>query len=436
MSAIRVDENWNAVGSLDEIVRPGLACLKDPSHIAFGGYNTDLFANGIRIKECMQDLHQWLEADDVIVVWAKSSLTLMAELWSKYLTKEAPRMMAVSRSVRTISARNGIRLFDPYPLLTCYGGKPQHPQHRSSNDVEVLRDLFSRLGLTLSDLETKATVRKGPCPSQRERNQQMIEKTQYNYIYLKDSAVFHRRTCSACLNAKSLESILGSVTYNVAAKSRRPCKLCNPVPLLSDKSVFDQLPSKQERQAAEEAKSYYKEIIKMKMLTGEVVPIRRGNVLGWCHYSMHPGAVSKTIMEKHNCLGKNCPYLERYPDTPFWVNYEAEKKAKEKKKEYLRSEKQRKAQEEQALQALAEDWRSCLEEMNSDMHIVRIAMDSPFAYRVFYVSDNSFADGDRYPEFLVMMRQRYPRCSFHLRHIRDVDGHFVTRSEYHRRVRK
>lgn len=74
--------------------------------------------------------------------------------------------------------------------------------------------------------------------------------------------------------------------------------------------------------------------------------------------------------------------------------------------------------------------------MESDMYIVRVAKDAPSVYRVFYVSDNSFADGNRYPDFLDTLKFLHPHYRINLRHIRDVDGHFVTTDEYMTRVRK
>ena len=74
--------------------------------------------------------------------------------------------------------------------------------------------------------------------------------------------------------------------------------------------------------------------------------------------------------------------------------------------------------------------------MESDLYIVRVQKEHPGFYKLFYVSDNSFADGNRYPEFLETLRHLHPFWRVHLRHIRDVDGHFVTKDEYFSRVRK
>ena len=74
--------------------------------------------------------------------------------------------------------------------------------------------------------------------------------------------------------------------------------------------------------------------------------------------------------------------------------------------------------------------------VGTGMHIVRVAKDSPKQFSVFYVSDNRFADGHCFPSFLAAVRLIHPHYKLSLRHIRDVDGHFVTREEYFARPRK
>ena len=70
------------------------------------------------------------------------------------------------------------------------------------------------------------------------------------------------------------------------------------------------------------------------------------------------------------------------------------------------------------------------------MQIVRVDTERTNRYRVFYVSEYPFADGDRFPKFLETVRFFFPDYRLNLRHIRDVDGHFVTIEEYQQRARK
>ena len=61
------------------------------------------------------------------------------------------------------------------------------------------------------------------------------------------------------------------------------------------------------------------------------------NAVGYCHYKLHKGFLSWKAVKSHDCLGKQCPYLERYTDRPVWIQWrkaQARKKAlKQKRKE-------------------------------------------------------------------------------------------------------
>ena len=68
----------------------------------------------------------------------------------------------------------------------------------------------------------------------RERNQDIISRSQYNYIFTPTSSVFHKRTCKTMLAASN---ILGCVKYETARQGGKvPCKICRPSP--SDYTVF------------------------------------------------------------------------------------------------------------------------------------------------------------------------------------------------------
>ena len=72
----------------------------------------------------------------------------------------------------------------------------------------------------------------------------------------------------------------------------------------------------------------------------------------------------------------------------------------------------------------------------NSMDVIRVERDPNGSYKVFYVSDHPFADGDRFPGFLEKVRLNHPSWRLTLRHIKDVDGHFVTREEFRTRAHK
>ncbi|MBR5800332.1 MAG: hypothetical protein IKY23_09755 [Lachnospiraceae bacterium] len=54
--------------------------------------------------------------------------------------------------------------------------------------------------------------------------------------------------------------------------------------------------------------------------------------VGYCHLQTHPGHISKSLLDQHQCLGKQCPFLERYASHCYWWQREiAKQKRKDRK---------------------------------------------------------------------------------------------------------
>ena len=265
--------------------------------------------------------------------------------------------------------------------------------------------------------------------ARREAIQDVIDRTEYNYLFLNGSNVFHRRGCKACLNAKSAGDILGTIDYATAARQHRPCKLCKPTPYMESNGREGDTADKPKLSLAEQRN----EVIKVRLLTDDVIPIKRKNIVGWCSYKLHKGAINKALLEEHQCLEKNCGFLIKNDLSTYWAAQEQAAAEKKRRKEQIKQEKAKAEALQQKMQNLAADWQIKLDEIGSDMYIVRVERETRTRYRVFYVSDNAFADGNRFPEFVDMVRREHPGKSVNMRHIRDVDGHFVTRDEYFRR---
>lgn len=378
ISAIRVDEEWTEISRIDLFVNPGAECLQDGNHIAFGGYDISRFENGLTEMQSIMRLNHWLKSDDYILVWAKSNNTFLRSLWKRNLGMRIANLYDSAIKIRELVNYTDQDNMSSYAVLSHLGGEVVYPEHRASNDVEVFRRILAILRpsieLFMNKVEEPQKAAPPLQPSERRKlNLEMVEKTEFNYIYLKGSSVFHRRSCKAWQNAKRTSVILGSVYYNTAAKDHEPCKLCKPVPSLLD--------------AAQEEKwlaSLYvdpDEVISTEMITGEVIQIKRRNVVGWCHNSIHKGALNKSLLQEHDCLGKNCHFLARNCQSSFWKDLELKQKAKEKRKSNARWEKAKKYIEEDELRSLNDEWQSWLDDMESDMFIVRLEKTPPGSSR-------------------------------------------------------
>ena len=56
---------------------------------------------------------------------------------------------------------------------------------------------------------------------------------------------------------------------------------------------------------------------------------KQAKAVAYCHSGEHQGYLSEKMLKAHGCLGKNCPYLEKYENTQFFKD-RAKKKADKK----------------------------------------------------------------------------------------------------------
>ncbi len=59
-----------------------------------------------------------------------------------------------------------------------------------------------------------------------------------------------------------------------------------------------------------------------------------------CHYQKHYGYLSAKMMKQHNCLGKNCPYLEKMEEHTYWEQRAARQELRRERKDRLAVEPQ------------------------------------------------------------------------------------------------
>lgn len=424
--AARVDERWNAVRSFDALVRPREPHRAPWEHMAFSGYAPEEFCAAEPERDCVERFFRWLQPDDVICCWQfETKNTLEALFRRSFSGAFSVTVLCMNKKVRAITERRGIRCFPLYRIAEAAGLTVPAPEHRSSCDVSVMLALFQTLEFPQEPPQTQSA--KSPL-SRQERNERIIANAGYTYLFSPASGVFHLRTCKQLLRVKDLR---GTVYYASAAKTRRPCKLCHPdmqVPL--DRPVKP----RPEKAAAEAPAS--DEPVSTRLLGNQYALLPPSRIVGCCHNALHPGKLTKQLLKQHDCLRKDCRFFEKYEDAAYWIEYRRQEECKFAKKLARQQKKEQAAAAQAAHQALAAQLQSFAGEAGYAMQIVRVDEEGKNRYRVFYVSENPFADGDRFPELLDAARARFPAYRLRLRHIRDIDGNFVTIEEYRQRVRK
>lgn len=368
----------------------------------------------------------WLEtAEEPLCAWDETQRDLLKTAWKQSFRETVPNLLlSVEKKVRSrlgelVSEAN--TLYD-IAQIECLI-KQDYP-HNLQNELKVMHRLCAKLGVSQKKLRKELTPPLDDYPLP-ERNRIILSKCQYNYVYVQGSSVFHTKTCPCMLNAKKIE---GSVFYDPAAYGRRPCLRCKPVPTIIAPEMKEKLPDTVKCPAKAN-----QDHVRMKLIDGHVETLAKRTLVGFCHNTLHRGGLTRKLMEEHGCLEKRCPFLQKYLDNSYWQEQKKQQKKRAAAKVKKRAAREERQAAEEQLSLAKEKLKALVGE--EPLEIVNVERLEPYTYTVFYVSDNPFADGNRFPEFLTSAKETFPGFRIMLRHIRDIDGRFVTRDEF-RRVRR
>ena len=168
------------------------------------------------------------------------------------------------------------------------------------------------------------------------------------------------------------------------------------------------------------------------LVSGQWV-LKDNNVIGYCSYKLHKGCVTKKLLKDHQCLEKNCPFLQKYKDVPYWKERE---KAIQSKNQRKQKKKDIKKHEEECREFLLSSANGLLDKMQLDIEIIEIKfIASEKKVVIFYISDSPFDDSVYFREFVrryavvISTRTEYICSKVEARHIKDTDGRYVTFSD-------
>lgn len=428
-AAVRVSGDWKTVAVFERLVCPENRGDIDWGNMAYSGYAPEEFLRGVSERTCISDFIRFLDDRDTILCWQKDTRHLLMRKVVQFLGKPLPvKCKCVNQDVYTIAKSKGIALYGLYEVAEKNGITTPEPKHRSTNDVAVMQKLLSAFGYDKKDDRKAMPDAPKKRADRRERNADILSRAEYNYIYTPNAKVFHRPNCHLMHNAIDIN---GSVYYKTAIKGRVPCRVCRPEP--NERPQKAKVKGEQEK--AVSTQPIEKKLISARLLGNQWVEITNVKIVGCCHNLIHPGKLTRKLMEEHDCLGKNCKFFEKYRESTYWAAEENRKRQKEQRKQIQQAQKEAARKLEDELAELKDLFQSYADDAGYAMYIVRLEKERTNRYKVFYVSENSFADGNRFPDFLSTIKFFFPRASINLRHIRDVDGHFVTITEYLSRKR-
>lgn len=276
IAMVRVDENWKAEESIYRRIRPLDPSFHQWEHVAFTGGTREDFLSAPNRGTAFSEIFNWLWPDDIICWWFEESKAWLQKLAPFITNKQIALADLISNylgdDVRGNPYRVGKKLFLDRPA----------EKHDSRNDIEMMRRVLEHIHFPQpipkeipprapndqigaqamayhAHIDTNRIHKKGcpqipstghlkgyneltkpvskgyiPCDcvkaefraARRQRNQNIIDRTEYCFLYSPDSDVFHRRDCKIMLNAKDIK---GSVHYHTCAGTgRNPCRVCNP----------------------------------------------------------------------------------------------------------------------------------------------------------------------------------------------------------------
>ena len=154
------------------------------------------------------------------------------------------------------------------------------------------------------------------------------------------------------------------------------------------------------------------------------------NIIGYCHNLTHRGVITAKSLKEHDCLAKNCTFLEKNADHPYWSRLQEKQEQKRKNKE---DRKLRKILEERRRKRVRETEEEYVARANQiadelsfdNLKIISIHRTYP-GCTIFYISDKPEDDWYEFRELAFAMSREFRR-KFVLKHVKKPDGTYYTR---------
>lgn len=147
-------------------------------------------------------------------------------------------------------------------------------------------------------------------------------------------------------------------------------------------------------------------------------------VVGYCHCDTHPGYICKDTFKKHDCIGKQCVFFEKFNDFPYWISKEREKQIK---KERRLNKKTKKSEENNDSKKIIKIADKAIEVLGYPIIITRVApvKEKGNVYIINYVSNQAANDWYKYKD-LIEQIQKQRIGGYVLKHTKKPNGEYAT----------
>ena len=276
IALVRVNERWQTVDSFFSRVQPGKSGGHNWEHIGYTGGRPMDYSVAPGRGKLAKKLKEWIRTDDVLCWWYDTG----RESFKRFFGECAGhRQIIIGEYVSSFMLQKGIKDRNPYRLAAYLKVTAPGAAHYAKSDAETMRLVLEAMDLPqdilgkplpqqtaeenvlpyLAEPYAKRVHAAGcsripadayvmpksklnqligtgylPCKcvekefraAVRDRNRDIISRTEYNYLFTRTSNVFHRRDCAAMLAAKD---IFGTVRYRKCIEAGlRPCENCKP----------------------------------------------------------------------------------------------------------------------------------------------------------------------------------------------------------------
>jgi hypothetical protein len=171
---------------------------------------------------------------------------------------------------------------------------------------------------------------------------------------------------------------------------------------------------------------------KAHLLTGEFRNVKTKSIIGRCHHKFHKGIITKDLLKEHDCLKKECPFLEKFENNQFWVQYEEEQKEKEKRKQAKKEHQNHVNNQIEKCNNIKKEIELIAKKYGYNFYVVDVKQNARCHYTIFYVSDKMKNDWKDFEQLIPILFASF-NVYFRFTHIKDLDGNYVTIEEYEKR---
>lgn len=174
--------------------------------------------------------------------------------------------------------------------------------------------------------------------------------------------------------------------------------------------------------------------IEIRIVTGERLIKPKNYIIGYCHFPGHKGGITRKIIKEHECLKKNCTFLEKYNDNPYWAEIQTLQASKAKRKRIIKQIKAEKATIQKQRNAIADIYYEIalciIDELGYDLKILSIKKIANMRKLILiYVSNNQYND---WYQYLDLAREFGKKTGYYieLKHAKDIAGSYATFDDY------